>query len=124
MNVNQPQIFLVEDDPTLSDIFIDVFEINGYNIAYAADGQSAIEYLQCSKPKLILLDLHLPIMSGQTLLQHIRQQKHLDHTHIVLLTADGIRARALAPQVDQVILKPVRYEVLIKLAQSLGVETA
>jgi hypothetical protein len=37
----------------------------------------------------------------------------------VLLTADGLRAQALEPDVDQVILKPVSYDKLAELAKSL-----
>jgi CheY-like chemotaxis protein len=57
-------VLIVEDDPDLRHIFAEVLEHHGYTVSEAATGQEAIVTAINEKPKIILLDLSLPDMTG------------------------------------------------------------
>ncbi|HEX7651788.1 MAG TPA: response regulator [Candidatus Paceibacterota bacterium] len=64
-------ILVVEDDPILKNLLGHTFA-GKYQTLYASDGTQAIALLEQNKPKLVLLDLVLPGMSGFDILQAIR----------------------------------------------------
>lgn len=57
-------ILLVEDDPTLREIYRQALSSRGHAVAVAADGETAVSLLYRHVPRLIILDIMLPKMSG------------------------------------------------------------
>jgi diguanylate cyclase (GGDEF)-like protein len=78
-----------------------------------------LERLSKSRPDLVLLDLNLPVVSGQEILEIIRKSKNLTHTKVVVITAHAHVANGLSAQPDLVLLKPVSNEQLTDLANRL-----
>jgi CheY-like chemotaxis protein len=64
VKTNATHVLIVEDDPNLRHIFTELLEHHGYKVSEAATGQEAIVTAINEKPKLILLDLGLPDMTG------------------------------------------------------------
>jgi CheY-like chemotaxis protein len=63
------------------------------------------------------LDLHLPFASGADILVEIRAQ--YPRTHIVVATADLIKAKSLPLNMDQVLIKPVSVAQLMRIAETV-----
>ncbi|MEO7364272.1 MAG: response regulator [Candidatus Saccharimonadales bacterium] len=63
-------ILIVEDDKDLNNAYSIILENEGYTVESAYDGKEALDKLKTFDPKLILLDLLMPIMGGLEFLQH------------------------------------------------------
>lgn len=70
-------------------------------------------------PAVVVLDLHLPRISGEQILNHIRADSRLAHTCIIVATADPVKADALAEQTDLVLIKPISFGQLRDMAKRL-----
>lgn len=80
-------ILQIEDNFANSRLVERVLEPYGYHLICAADGQSGIDIALSEKPDLILLDMGLPDMDGQTLVAILRESPSLVNIPIVALTA-------------------------------------
>jgi CheY-like chemotaxis protein len=65
---------------------------------------------------VVVLDLHLPYLSGKELLYHIRADQRLGQTRVILATADSVLAESLQEEADLVLLKPISPSQLRDLA--------
>lgn len=115
----RPIAVVVEDDRGLGDIFSQALEASGFQVTLIVDGQQALEQLTHLKPVLIVLDLHLPHVSGENVLAYIRGEGHLRDTKVILATADAALANSIRAQADLVLLKPISFGQLKSLAQRL-----
>jgi two-component system, OmpR family, phosphate regulon response regulator PhoB len=71
-------------------------------------------------PDVILLDVHLPHLSGDEILRHIRADARLQNSTVVLSTADSRIAAQLRTEATLVLLKPISFKELLELAKSLS----
>ncbi len=67
-----PKVVIVEDNTALADIYKVRLEILGYKVFNAYDGQQALDIIQHEKPRLVLLDLMVPIIAGDQILARMR----------------------------------------------------
>jgi len=79
-------ILIVEDEMALREAFVTVFQVHGFKVNEAANGQEAIEILKQSKPRIILLDLLMPIMGGIEFLEHGNVKKTCPSTDILVFS--------------------------------------
>jgi DNA-binding response OmpR family regulator len=80
-------VLIIEDDPALLRGLKDNFELEGYRVAAASDGEEGLEAALNSRPDLILLDIMLPKINGYEICRLIRQEGL--QTPILMLTAKG-----------------------------------
>ena len=114
--MTKPIAIIVEDDPQLSQIFAIALE-NDFEVEPIADGDVALERLQQEPaPRIILLDVNLPRVSGGEILAYIRSDERIKETTVLLVTADERRAETLQNQADFVLLKPVSPMQLQQIA--------
>src|SRR6266487_4591898 len=59
-------ILIVEDDPLNMKLFNDLLESQGYDVLQAADGFTGLDLARARHPDLIIMDIHLPHVSGLT----------------------------------------------------------
>lgn len=117
-----PLAFVVEDDESLADIFCTTLQEARYEIEVASEGHTALARLQEITPDLILLDLHLPGVSGAEILRQIRTEERFNNTWIALATADALLADYLKRKNDRLLialLKPISPTQLFELAERL-----
>jgi DNA-binding response OmpR family regulator len=72
-----------------------------------------------TKPAVIVLDLHLPHVSGKNILQLIRSSHWLSETRVIIASADPITAEMVRSEADLVLLKPISFIQLHDLAARL-----
>ncbi len=82
---------LVVDDDALNLMFAQKLLGEAYHTDCVKSGTEALEYLKTTLPNLILLDLHMPEMSGFEVLEQIAKDEALKEIPVVFLTADNDR---------------------------------
>lgn len=117
--MNKPLAFVIEDDPDLSEIFSMTLRGGGFETEVFLDGQAALNRLTGTAPAIILLDLHLPHVTGATILENIRADGRFAKTAVIVATADARLAEEMHIQADLVLLKPVSVDQLRELAQRM-----
>lgn len=112
---------IIEDDEDLASIFAEALRGVGFDVELVADGKSAQERLQQNPPPfLILLDMHLPHISGADLLTNIiKKDERFVDTVVIITTADARMGEAYTEQVDFVMIKPISFVQLRDLTSRL-----
>ena len=82
-------ILIVEDDEFLRSLTAKRLEKEGYHIAVAVDGESALNVAVETKPALILLDLLLPGVDGFEVLKRIRQNEVVKKVPVIVFSNLG-----------------------------------
>lgn len=113
--MNTPFVLIVEDDTELSEIFAFILQAADLQTEVVRDGLLALNRIKETLPDLIILDMHLPNVSGATILTQLRQEPQLTGIKVVIVTADAMIARACEDQADMVLLKPVSFDQISKL---------
>ncbi len=81
-------ILVIEDDPAVREAVALVLGMDGYQVAGAADGVEALEYLRSHEPPcLILLDLELPRLDGRHFQQEKAKDPRLGSVPVVIISA-------------------------------------
>jgi DNA-binding response OmpR family regulator len=81
------KIMIVEDDPTLRDIYTTRFGAEGYDVVSASDGELALSTAVKERPDLILLDIMMPKISGFDVLDILRATPETKDTKIIVMSA-------------------------------------
>ncbi len=120
MNTEEkPLAFVIEDDAEQQKIFRSAVEMAGFSVRSITNGADALVRLDEEIPALVILDLHLPKISGDEILHRIRSQEGLATVPIILATADPLLADTLREESDLVLLKPISFVQLRDLATRL-----
>jgi DNA-binding response OmpR family regulator len=82
-------ILVVEDDNGLQKYLKELLLDNGYAVHTVSDGIAALDYFKKSEPDLMVLDLGLPVMSGEAVCREVRK-KYKDLPIIILTAKDSI----------------------------------
>ena len=119
MSVPAPDILLVEDDAAIRESLAECLELEGHPVRAVADGPSALAWLeQGNRPRVVLLDLVMPVMSGDELVKVLRAVPGTRDIPLVLMTgaSPGEMARA---QVDALVTKPFELGELLAVVRRL-----
>jgi CheY-like chemotaxis protein len=112
LSTGQP-VLIVEDDEAVREAMRDALEHEGYCAICAADGEEALELLaKGPKPRLILLDLMMPVMNGWELLKVLRDSATLARIPVVILSA---AANLSTPVGVPALKKPISVQSLLRL---------
>jgi DNA-binding response OmpR family regulator len=106
-------ILVVDDDSAMVEFLIEALREKGYLCCGAYDGESAMLAIQTARPALVLLDLHMPGLSGVDVVAQLRRHD-LGHVPVVLMTADAAGAAQLATiTIREYLLKPFDLDTLL-----------
>ena len=113
-------ILVVDDEPVMLKFIIGIVRKAGYKVIEAADGEEGVEMAKKHKPDIILFDLMLPKMNGLEACKLLKEDKDMELTKIILLTAktdEESKITALSNGADDFITKPFSStEVLSRIA--------
>ncbi|HRF48432.1 MAG TPA: response regulator [Anaerolineales bacterium] len=110
---------IVEDDPDLAEIFSAALTLAGFSVEAIGNGVDALARLQSIEPSVIVLDMHLPGISGIEILRQVREDPRLSSARVIASTADARLAETLEEKADLVLVKPVSFNQLRDLALRL-----
>ncbi|MEZ4644460.1 MAG: response regulator [Chloroflexota bacterium] len=118
MMMNQTAL-IVEDDRLLADIFSRALRDVDYDTELARDGQEALAWLAQRAPELLVLDLHLPHVSGEKVLDYVERNEQFAGTKVMIVTADATFGLQLDGRANLLLIKPVDVFQMQRLAQRL-----
>lgn len=117
--MSKPLALIIEDDEDLSTIFTEATAAAGYEVHAMVEGNSAIKELETATPHLVVLDLHLPGVTGPQIFRHIRAEPRLRDVHVIIASADDRLAEYTRDRTTIVLLKPISFVQLRDLAERL-----
>jgi two-component system, OmpR family, response regulator AdeR len=88
------KILLAEDDLQLIDMYRRKFELEGFDVKFAEDGEKAMEVLKDWKPDVALLDIMMPKVNGLDVLKSIKEREDYADVITVMLTNLGNESTA------------------------------
>ena len=115
-------VLLVEDTEDNRQMMRRLLELSGYRVVEAINGKEAVEVASRERPRIILMDLSLPLIDGLDATRRIRSLPELGKVPIVAVSAHDtadFHNEALAAGCDAYITKPIDYSELENLVNSL-----
>lgn len=112
-------VLIIEDDPTMLRGLEDNFQLKGYHVRTAWDGEQGLNTALTEKPDIIILDIMLPKIDGYDVCAFIRK-RNLDMP-IIMLTAKNREldiVRGLNLGVDDYLTKPFSIKELLARAEA------
>ena len=81
------KIMIVEDEEHFHDLYKEILEGNGYDIISVYDGDEAMEKVEQEKPDLIIMDMHLNLVTGDTFLLYLKGMPEHADTPVIIISA-------------------------------------
>jgi DNA-binding response OmpR family regulator len=116
-------VLIVEDEPGLAEVLALHLEASGYSAVVAHDGLQALYEMDRSPPQVVLLDLHLPQVSGFRLIQLLKQRVDARRPPVIVITALSFQEaqEAVRAGADDFITKPfLPAEVVTRVERILA----
>lgn len=108
MTIECPSLLITDDDAAFRETLQNVFEPEGYRTVLASDGEEALRIICSQKVHLVLLDMHMPKLTGLETIRLVKQVKSL--LPCILMSAhldDAIVEQARLAHAFSVLSKPV-----------------
>lgn len=109
-------VLYVDDDTSLRGAASDILREEGYTVEEAGNGAMALAYLgNASAPRVIILDLNMPVMGGREFLRHLRKEPELSDVPVLVVSGD-VRSNGAVARPEGVIpqlAKPFDVEDLV-----------
>ncbi|OHA33832.1 MAG: hypothetical protein A2928_03625 [Candidatus Taylorbacteria bacterium RIFCSPLOWO2_01_FULL_45_15b] len=83
------KILIIEDDVFLGDVLLQKMSVAGYETHLSRDGGDGMKMISSLKPDLILLDLHLPTMSGYEILEQKFKDQNINRIPVIVISNSG-----------------------------------
>jgi len=109
----EARLLLVDDDQTHLDALAERLTGDGFEVARAASGSEALERLDEAWPDLVILDLMMPEMDGQTLAARIKTRADIPILVLSAVAAADSKADLIAHFAEDYVTKPYDYAELI-----------
>ncbi len=84
-------VLIVEDNELNMKLFTDLLEAHGYQVVSTASGTEAMELARANNPSLVLMDIQLPEVSGEVIIQWMKADEDLKAIPIVAVTAFAMK---------------------------------
>ena len=108
-------VLVVDDDPTVRDLFRRILERDGYEVVCAASGTEALLLAEQLRPDAITLDVMMPQMDGWTALSRLKAHPELSKIPVIMITMVSEAARGYALGADHYLMKPVERNALLSI---------
>ncbi len=118
----QGSLVIIEDEPDIAALLARRFAEEGFHVTTAADGRTGIQAVQAHRPRLILLDLLLPQMTGWEVVRLLKDDLSTHIIPIIVLSAVSTsedRIRLLEAGVDEFIVKPCSIKEVLARARAV-----
>ncbi|MBX3053486.1 MAG: response regulator [Caldilineaceae bacterium] len=115
-------ILVVDDEPYILRSLSFVLEREGFRVATASEGESALLKIRELRPQLVFLDIMLPRKNGYEVCAAVKEDPSLSGTHIVMLSAKGQqidRERGMLGGADEYMTKPFSPKEIVEYVQNI-----
>lgn len=109
-------ILVVDDDPVIRDMMVDILELEGYSVRLARNGLEALDVLRGDESYLVFLDLMMPVLNGKELCEILDVEPELRARHrIVLMSAMDKMDEAARLNADALMPKPFSVDDVVRV---------
>ena len=114
-----PTVLIVDDDPAIRKMLVEVLSLEGYPTETAVNGREALDILAKSGPRLVLLDLLMPEVDGRGVMLALRAQPEEREKHrIILVSALTYLEQSRDLEADGTLTKPFHVNQLLNVLRS------
>jgi DNA-binding response OmpR family regulator len=116
------KILIADDEPNILISLEYLMKREGFEVHLARDGREALAMLQQERPRLVLLDVMMPHLSGFEVCQALRADEALKDTLVLMLTAKGRDtdvAKGLGVGADAYMTKPFSTKELVQKVRTM-----
>jgi two-component system, sensor histidine kinase and response regulator len=109
-------VLIVDDDPMICEVLVELFSSLGYDTVTAEDGEAACDFIACKNLVLAVVDLNMPRLDGFGLLRHIRQHPRTVDLPVIISTGNDDRAsieEAYRLGASSFVTKPINWAQFI-----------
>jgi DNA-binding response OmpR family regulator len=114
--VSTLRVLVIEDDDSYQKLIGLALGEQGYEVRAAYDGKTGIELVDSFKPNLIILDVQMPVMSGEAFLE-VYLRRPAPRTPVIAMTASRNLDNVIEMGVDDFITKPFDIDTLLAYAK-------
>jgi CheY-like chemotaxis protein len=111
-------VFVVDDDPDTRDLMIELLQGEGYSaeaVAHGADALKRLDLLDAAAvPRLMFVDLHMPIMGGRELIERMRKDARFAGIKVIVLSGNPKSDRDIVALAVELMTKPVDLDDLLE----------
>lgn len=115
LNLNAASILIIEDDKMSQMILTRFLSSLGSRVTVAGDGVEGMLLGRASKPDIIILDAHIPGMSGKDTLTRIREDDVLKNVPVIIASGDafnGASEEMMNAGANEYLVKPIEFKAL------------
>jgi len=113
MRIVIPSLLITDDDRDLRETLRSMFEPRGFETLLAADGEEALQIVQSHSVHVLLLDMHMPRLSGLETIRRLKQLRRPVPTILMSAELDPqIRQEAEEEHVFRVLPKPFSFHTI------------
>ena len=115
-------VLVVDDEPQVVWMLRFSLEAEGYQTISAGDGRDALDQIRRHRPKVVLLDIMMPVMDGWSVLEELRMLPAGERPRVVVVSARASardREKALELGADAFVAKPFNVDDLLGVVNEL-----
>lgn len=111
-------ILVVDDDPNILDVVSELLDMEGYQVATAANGAEALLFVEKQHPSLVLLDMRMPVLDGWGFARELKA-RGVNLPILVMTAAQSARAWAEEIGAQGYVAKPFEIPTLLDAVERL-----
>jgi len=113
-------ILIVEDDTDIGPVMLQaITALDRYQAVLVSEGVQALSLVEHITPELLLLDYHLPGLTGIDLYDRLQAQSGLEHVPAILMSADRLACEPASTRGIPYLKKPFKLTALFALMETL-----
>jgi DNA-binding response OmpR family regulator len=80
------KVCIIDDDANIREIYLMKFNLEGFDVSVATNGEEGMRVIRETKPDIILLDIEMPVMNGMDVLEQLHTDTTLVTIPVIMLT--------------------------------------
>lgn len=115
------KILIVEDDISIRELLVEIFESEGYEVESGTNGSEGIQALERGTPDVILMDMLMPVMDGFAFRQEQLKKPEWEQIPLLAMSAQNQELEKLASHgITHFINKPLELDHLLNQVKQLS----
>jgi CheY-like chemotaxis protein len=119
---SQAPILVADDDPDMVSILAEALSFKGYRVVTATNGKEGLERIESERPRLILLDMKMPVMDGWAFAKAFHERYGRSIPIVVMTAVEDSELRAAELGAEAELGKPFNMQQLYDVLEDMLVE--